>query len=369
MGIFNAIFRKITQSQPYIKYMYKYATKTITQNGSNIFTHNGSRLISKQTKYKYLRGEYIPRYEILEVETNFGKGKTTVKTMYDKYSGQISKRHTTKTNENGTEIIFSDYSSDQIIYRKKDTIKYVNGKMKERIIEQNRGLENKVLKRESAKQIETETGGIIEIQKKEELAPHKKRNFIETTRTANKNGEIISKQIESNIMNATQKKELSASPYMYNFCFDNNDFAHSILISAKKTQGVNSDVKLIHFKRGFGFEDGTYSHKEKTLYLINGIKSKAKIVNIMNHELQHAHQYELIDLLNSGKTLDKSTRDLAEKYKYNFDHYYNPTKEIDGDYKKYAEQIVEKHAFAAGDNAQKEYESFIEKINNLFKQN
>lgn len=285
-----------------------------------IYTPNGFRLRSK------IKANPISKYnttvEITEIETNFGKGLTTVKTFFNN-NNQVVKRIIEKQNskKKKEKTIFT---YDGVYkYRKKTIIdKFINNKK----VQTTTKLEVLSKEKDSGKSILTRillftkpehNKSRNEIQIIEELSNHKPRKYIKTTAQRNKNGELANKTIEGNVKNLNK---LATSPYLYFWGYKLKDFLISIIPHAKDLQKIkNREINICFNTLGKNVAANTYS--EDMIGIVNfdllKLYCKSLIVNVVNHEFRHQYQASMIEKYSQENFLGKLKR-YIHPFEYDF---------------------------------------------------
>lgn len=342
---------------------------TMAMRLNKIYTSNGSRLVSKVRDAST---------EVVKVETNFGKGLTTIMTTLD-VTGKPLRRVIEKRNGKNYEKTIFNYKGSIGLIRRTIIDKFVNNERVQKIIK------SEVLSKSNFKPVLTrmilqttplKNKSRNEIQTIEELSVNKHRKYIKTTAVRNKNGELSNKTIEGNI---EELKQLEDSPYLYFRSYSLKEFLSSIIPYAKRKQRVlKRDIE-------YNFE----SLKERTAatsssdagfgtvtFDMKKLNSYSSIVDTVNHELRHQYQDSIIEKFEQ-KGLIGLLKRIVMPFKYSFAKRCAESKEnyisLTEDYTAYLRQYVELDASLAGYNARAEFVSetslldrIFPKSNNLF---
>ncbi len=319
---------------------------------AKLYTPNGSRLISKIRT--------AANTEIAKIETNFGKGLTTITTDFDK-NGQPLKRIIEKRKGKTKEKTVFTYEGNYSARRKTKINKFINNKYVQTIIKaevlQNTNnqpfLTRRIFTTNPIKNKSRKETQIIE-----ELSTHKHRKYIKTSAIRDKKGELSNKTIEGNI---DKLKQLKKQHYLYFRSYSLKDFLISIIPHSRNKQKVqNRDIEYIfdplHEKvlanstsvEGFG----------TIKFDMDKLLRQSTIVDTVNHEHRHQYQDSLIE-----KFKTKGFKGLLNKifhpFKYNYSqkcaYAKNNYTSSTVDQKKYYSNFLEIDARIAADKAKKEF--------------
>lgn len=364
----------------------------INKVGQKIFNSKGCRLVKKMPDIPLseLKGivppENYTKVLYSKIETNYGKGLTTVISFFDK-EGLLIERYIDKQVGNLFERTVSKYNGkwDSVFGRTKQSVKSVNGVVvkKENAISCYDS-DSKVLYRQRLTANIDKDGASLENQLFENLAPQKKRQFLQTTAKKNKDGKIVRAEASSNFMNEKKLKELQKFPYLYYLNYTNDDFVYAIAPYAEKLQKVENRGIKIQIKELEGSKFGECSIYSRQVYVdAKKCKTKSKLVEVINHEYRHLFQEWLAENY-EGKNaplssmhlwknrkkpqpqpilLNPEEKEYAKKCSQNFKNYVLPS---DENYEDYFRQFVEKDGRFAAKKAKDEYNLGVIKIDNAF---
>ena len=207
------------------------------------YTQNGCRLVAQKTfrvPQNSTRNS-IPKLcetiDFTEVETNFGRGNTTIVTYKNKY-GDILKRVFNKKLDGNTEKVIRTYNKDEkvlFITSKKSKNKEPLQDIEEAIYPHSIDGKKGITRMKLCMDILPD-GSRAEKQVYEELSPKTRGKYLETTATRTKDGAVINKTI--NAGNNSLIEQVKDDPYLYIRNYNRRDFAKSAALYAEEKQGA-----------------------------------------------------------------------------------------------------------------------------------
>lgn len=377
----------------------------LIKQGEKLYTKNGCRLIAKKTNLPLdlsivddcIMAEKAVKASIVEVETAFGKGKTTIKSYFDK-ENKLVRRKINKNIADKSDTADIDYSGDFKTGRTRTMIRNNNGQYTHEFSQMKVSSFSKVLERKTHLMESDPIKGITETQVIEELAPQGKRNFIQTSRMFDSN-DI---KITGNVASQQELDELLKSPYMSCITYENDRFLNAIKGYAAKQQKVdNLDISVYDVSLKGNTLGQSYGSEKYIEVDVGKHSSKAEIVDTINHEYRHQFQHYVVDkyshplLATLSDAIDMKKRTLSQgffsglltdlgiiknktkidtelvkeelkaskKWAKEFKSYIKPEDNYNG----YYNQEVEKDARKAGEKAKKEFVELTDRINGYFK--
>ncbi|MBQ8458985.1 hypothetical protein IJ541_02655 [bacterium] len=380
----------------------------ITQ-GSKLFNSKGCRLLKKipdiplSEMTDIILPEGTKGLMFAKIETDFGKGLTKVFSFFDK-DGRLIERYIDKTSKGRFERIHSKYKGqfDWGFGRTKESVRTVNDVPVQNVNSRNYyDKYAKVLYREKLVRDINSNGKSIEYQTFENLAPHGKRQYIQTVARKNKQNQISSTEITTNFATQKELDEMQKFPYLYYLNYSDEDFVHAISPYAQKLQKVeNRGVKVEIKELKEDTLGESYGELKEIAVDVTKGSSKGKLVNTTNHEYRHQYQHMIAEAYEQEtqslskkiaasierkkqkskswfrRILDKfiakpspkyaplspHEKEFAQKCSKDFKNYVSPEDNFD----EYYNQFVEVDARLAGQIAQDEFELGKLKIERLF---
>lgn len=338
---------------------------------AKIFTPNGYRLISKKSRFQNNKGNYKTTIVTTKIETDFGKGLTTITSYLDEQKRLLKKIIKKKSGKNVEETIFS-YTGSLKTKRSSMIKKLVNGRIKQTIIT------SQVLDKKEKQPFLTriklvitpgKNGSRQETQTIEELSTNKHRRYIKTTAQRDKSGILYDKTLEGNI---NQLKKLRKLKYLYFLNYSLKDFFKSIFPYAQELQKVKNRKIIYKFMELEEKIAGTSKSINNTGILkfdLNKIYTKLNAVNNINHELRHQYQDLMMAKFQQKgikgifiKIFHPFKHSYAKKCKNGEENYVQPSVDME----KYRKNYIELDARIAAQNAAYEYYKETSMLNNLF---
>ncbi len=258
-----------------------------------LYTKNGNRLISSTNNN-------ATREKFTKIETDFGKGITTVETTFDNF-GKPLKIIIKKKKKKNLEKIIMDFEGVYNVRRKTKIKRFLNHKhisttVKSEILTNS---DNKpFLTRTVFTTTPLKNDSRKETQIIEELSTNKHRRYIKTTAIRNKQGKLSKKSIQGNINNL---KKLNNSIYLFFRSYSLKDFLISIIPHAKNLQKVS--------KRDIQYQFETLNKKVAAnsrsidgfgtiTFDMDKMISKSFVIETVNHEYRHQYQDKIIEEFN-----------------------------------------------------------------------
>lgn len=363
--------------------MISVSSVTTAANGLKVFTKKGYRLLSKETGIKLdsyqkaalknILPENVCSVDIVKIESQFGKGHKKVMSFRDEKGGLIKRVLSEYENEKQISKTISEYERNDLkTFFETVRKKYAGGRNVAETREAfsvNKELSN-YIGHTKLDIIKDAKGNRQESQVFE--AFHKKgsenRKYIETTALRTSEGNLINKTIKGNTDDLQSLKE---DPYLFVRNYSNEDFLKAIVPYAKKTQGVENRKIHISDKRlksCGGFSQPLPFYNRVVVDSQQG--SKSHLVNVLNHELRHQWQDQLLKDFNcinfflkkEAKKIAPENAELARKL-WKADVLYCPH-EIS--HKAYWNNFKEIDARAAGEKAKRGFEESSRKLAKLF---
>lgn len=353
------------------------------QCGLKAFTNKGYRLLSKETGIKLnsyqkaalksILPENVSSVDIVKIESQFGKGHKKVMSFRDEKGGLIKRVLSEYENEKQVSKTISEYERDNLkTFFETVRKKYVNGKNTAETREAfsvNKELSN-YIGHTKLDIVKDAKGNRHESQVFE--AFHKKvsenRKYIETNALRTAEGNLTQKTINGN---AGDLQSFKDDPYLFVRNYSNEDFLKALIPCAKKTQGIENRKIHISDKRlksCGGFSQPLPFYNRVVVDSQQG--SKSHLVNVLNHELRHQWQDQLLKDFNcinfflkkEAKKIAPENAELARKL-WKADVLYCPH-EIS--HKAYWNNFKEIDARAAGEKAKRGFEESSRKLAELF---
>lgn len=347
------------------------------------FNKSGARLVSAKKGIKlsawYSKSDFETK-DIVKVETDFGNKLTKIVSYKDK-DGKLAKRIRTtydkksKTTQKMTGLYFWD---DYITINRN----FYNGKK----LTKTEAFEMLPFDKYYRKKAITEIQGDM----KKHISSEAKgvngdTKFVNITCSTLPEGKVFDGAIKSNCLSGSDKYKLNRLSYFYKFNLKKKDFFDAIISDVIKSSNFKIAKPKIKFlskmPRVFG---GTGKVKaitrgNKITFDSSFLASEGSYtVNVINHEMKHCRQNELlyIDLLDkilqkfgfskknilkawqskslNGKPiqLSKNKQQKAEKYRQARKQYKTHKA---NHYEDYRNNLLEKEAFHAGEIAENEY--------------
>lgn len=250
------------------------------------YTKNGCRLLCKKSSPDKLT-------EIVEIATQFGRGKTVINSSFSK-NGKLVNRTFTRffDGKKISETIQTfEYEADTI---KAKTIN--NGTTASTTSDVFFKQPNKSLTRIRFQQTPNPDGSRFEHQIYEQLSTKKRGRFIETTTVRLKDGQVTKKTFKTNIKNP---QKIKSDPYLYIRNYDDTDFIESasyIVAGKQKVSRGRLIIKKDSWIRKLldGISLGSFSPLTKAVTINPEFRCKAEVINTLNHEYRHKYQHEKI---------------------------------------------------------------------------
>lgn len=335
-----------------------------------IFTSNGNRLISKKSCIQNNKRNGKTTIVTTKVETNFGKGLTTIISYLDENKRLLKKIIRKKSGKNIEETLFS-YTGSLNTKRSSLIKKLVNGHIKQTIItsEVLNKKEKPFLTRIRLIITPGKNGARQETQIIEELSTNKHRRYIKTTAQRDKSGILYNKTLEGNI---NQLRNLRKFKYLYFLNYSIRNFFKSIFPYAKELQQVKNKKIIYEFTELDKNVAGSSTSLDKTGILkfdLNKIYTKLDIITHLNHELRHQYQESIIEKFEQKgikgfliRFFHPFKHSYAKKCKKGFENYIQPSIDME----KYRNNYIEFDARMASYNANYEYHTETSMLNDLF---
>jgi len=337
----------------------------------NSYTPNGSRLISKiKNVSKNIQGANFYT-EIIKIETNFGKGLTTVTTTFDATDKPVTRIIEKRQGKKSEKTIFK-YSGIFSVRRKTVIDKFINKEKVQRIIK------SEILTKDKERPFLTRILLYItpqkdksrdEIQIIEELSTKKHRRYIKTTAKRNKDGELSEKTIEGNVKGI---KQFTNSIYLYFRNYPLKDFLISIIPYAKRLQKVSKrEIEILFdtLNKKVSANSTSDNGFGTVKFDMKKLKSQSNIVETVNHEFRHQYQDSVIEkfMLKGFKSMLRRT---FMPLKYIFAKHCSKDKKkyvsAAEDYERYLEQYIEIDARLAGQKAKNKFLAETRMIEDIF---
>jgi hypothetical protein len=341
------------------------------------YTKNGCRLIAEKT-FKVPKNstrDSIPQLckiiDFTKIETNFGRGNTTIVTYKNKY-GDILKRVFNKKLDGDTEKVVRTYNRDEKVlfitsrkYKNEQNIHNTEEAIYPHTINGKKGITRMKLDMDLLPD-----GSRVEKQVYEELSPGIRGKFLETAATRLENGSVCNKTI--NASDDYILEGLKDDPYLYIRNYGKKDFTKSAALYAEEKQGTKGlPGELIDERLSENL--GVYKNFTKNVHVDSSQGQKIDMVNTLNHEYRHKKQYSLItklqkSLLNFLRKPEKkvllspSEKVLARKFWFAGMQY--PEFFTKG--RLYKNNFLEVDAREAGKMAEKEYRFWSDKLSEMF---
>ena len=341
------------------------------------YTKNGCRLIAEKTfrvPQNSSRGS-IPNFceiiDFIKVETNFGRGNTTVVTYKNKY-GDILKRVFNKRLNGDTEKIIRTYNKDDRVlfitsekYKNKQNVHNVEEAIYPHTVNGKKGITRMKLDMDLLPD-----GSRVEKQVYEELSPGVRGKFLETTATRLEDGSVCNKTISAS--DDFILEYLKDDPYLYIRNYGRKDFTKSAALYAEEKQGTKG-LPGNFIDEELAEDRGLYRNYTKNVHVDSSQGNRIDIVNTLNHEYRHKKQYSLITKLQSSflnflrkpekkVILSPAERTLARKFWFAGMQY----PEIFTKGRLYRDNLLEIDAREAGKLAEKEYRFWSDKLSGVF---
>ncbi|MBP7211413.1 hypothetical protein KBA27_01110 [bacterium] len=357
------------------------------------FNVNGFKLAEKTLKIAIKDSKSVQNsckdavsYDFVRVLTDFGKGEKDIQTFYNK-DGQMIKRFMIDSGNKKT--VESEYfirEKSRIVNRNFLDNNNIERISREKFINFKNGKKGISHSKLTGKY---DFDGRVENQVFEELSPKEQRRYLEINSYRNNDGHLKLLNIDGNVTNNFEELH-KYDEYLPTTRYSTKDFVDTVKYYAQRNQDVKEPVNVMTQDLNKDFLLGLCS--EHNIWINDKDSNKSTLVNTINHEFKHSHQYEirhdwlnirndqnqlmplkerlyLLHLNMSLLPIKNTIRDLLNDIGKGFKKASLPTigqALSNKGFKIYENELVERQARKAGFAAEKKYNNMVHKLETFF---